>query len=197
MVRCGIHVDGYREKVDRASLVCVISMRLVLALVAEFRKGYDGLGRVRVNLDRQICGKAGATTQHARLTNTFHTIYNLPHFHVYPSPSSPPPIPSQYNMSYSPIHKSSLVPAATHPQALLDLVDQKLSRPIIGKFASFTLLRLSLKRHPRIPHRLCRRDSRLCFGSPLTFCSRSYPLKTRRGFCLHHNGQQRCHSRGG
>ncbi|KAH9001386.1 hypothetical protein EDB92DRAFT_1788253 [Lactarius akahatsu] len=34
-------------------------------------------------------------------------------------------------MSYSPVHKASLVPAATHPQALLELVDQKLSRPII------------------------------------------------------------------
>ncbi|KAF8275145.1 hypothetical protein EI94DRAFT_1712457 [Lactarius quietus] len=34
-------------------------------------------------------------------------------------------------MSYSPLHKASLVPAATHPSALLELVDQKLSRPVI------------------------------------------------------------------
>ncbi|KAI9446568.1 hypothetical protein H4582DRAFT_1906658 [Lactarius indigo] len=34
-------------------------------------------------------------------------------------------------LSYSSVHKASLVPAATHQQALLELVDQKLSRPII------------------------------------------------------------------
>jgi hypothetical protein len=37
------------------------------------------------------------------------------------------------NNNYSPIHKASLVESSTHSQALLDLVDQKLSRPIIGK----------------------------------------------------------------
>jgi hypothetical protein len=36
-------------------------------------------------------------------------------------------------MTYSPIHKASLVEASTHSQALLELVDLKLSRPIIGK----------------------------------------------------------------
>ena len=40
-------------------------------------------------------------------------------------------------MSYSPLHKASLVPAASHSPALLELVDQKLSRPVIGKSNSF------------------------------------------------------------
>jgi hypothetical protein len=34
-------------------------------------------------------------------------------------------------MSYSPVHKASLVESSTHSPALLELVDQKLSRPIV------------------------------------------------------------------
>ncbi|KAH9981412.1 hypothetical protein BGW80DRAFT_1434572 [Lactifluus volemus] len=34
-------------------------------------------------------------------------------------------------MTYSPIHKASLIDSSSHPPALLELVEQKLSRPII------------------------------------------------------------------
>src|SRR6266702_2183457 len=55
----------------------------------------------------------------------------------------------QQKMSSSRLHQASLVPAATHSSALLELVDQKLSRPIIGKCPSFTLLQVSLKPRPQ------------------------------------------------
>jgi hypothetical protein len=37
-------------------------------------------------------------------------------------------------MSSSPIHKASLVESSTHSPALLELVDQKMTRPIVGKW---------------------------------------------------------------
>ena len=44
-------------------------------------------------------------------------------------------------MSYSPIHKASLVESSTHSPALLELVDQKLTRPIVGEWpVQFVLL---------------------------------------------------------
>lgn len=49
------------------------------------------------------------------------------------SSSSVTPLHPYPTMSYSPIHKASLVESSTHSQALLELVDQKLSRPIIGE----------------------------------------------------------------
>lgn len=55
-------------------------------------------------------------------------------------------------MSYSPIHKASLVDSSAHSPALLELVDLKLSRPIIGKSCIPFLIRLCCLIHPIIEH---------------------------------------------
>lgn len=92
----------------------------------------------------RICGKAGcnrqlsfvlsipnSASQSAYAQASIQQIYNAVHSVPFPPIQSPPP--SRLTMSYSSIHKASLVESSTHSPALLELVDQKMTRPIVGK----------------------------------------------------------------
>jgi hypothetical protein len=123
-----------------------------------------------------------------------HALYNVP-------PSTPSRQPStpllfQITMSYSPVHKASLVESSTHSPALLELVDLKLSRPIIGKSYPLLFPLHSLKPYHRAPYRFCHTDRRFCSEPPLTLRVRPGPIsfETSRGLSLQCHGQQCPHA---
>jgi hypothetical protein len=115
--------------------------------------GSDAEGEGRWDLsDDWICGKAGCNRQppfvplfteqrqSAFLVNQLcRTLYNVAPSAPPSLQSSAPALPPILTMSYSPIHKASLVESSTHSPDLLELVDLKLSRPIIGKSHSLFL----------------------------------------------------------
>ena len=98
----------------------------------------------------RICGKAGCNRQlsfvkslpNSRVSQLLVQVfflYNAALSVPFPPIQSSPP--SRSTMSYSPIHKASLVESSTHSPALLELVDQKLTRPIVGEWpVQFALL---------------------------------------------------------
>lgn len=85
--------------------------------------------------------------------------------------------------SYSPIHEASLVDPALHSQAVLEMLDIKVSRTLIGM--SFFLPRLRIARikrtdlnySSRIRCRLHSRDSRLRHGQAIHICPGPLKLK--------------------
>lgn len=86
-----------------------------------------------------------------------------------PTQMSPLSSPSSSTMS-SPVHHASLVNPATHSPALLELIDLKINRPIIGMWPSFSYFFLfSYTCFTRLCCRLCSRNRRLRHGASFIF----------------------------
>ncbi len=100
-------------------------------------------------------------------------------FHISPASST--------SSSSSSIHPSSLVDPAAHSPALLELIDVKVSRQVIGKSPSQSRSLPNSDKYHRLRRRPRRGDRGLCHGTPHSIVfARPHIISPPRALKVHH-----------